>query len=71
MFLSVNISRTTEVTNILLKKDTDGYWEEGDFKNYFSWDHIEKQPIFAVFVLELGTMLRIFTSRSMYQLASS
>lgn len=71
MFFSVSIFRTIEVTSILLKKDTDGYWEEGDFKIYFPWDHIEKQPIFAVFVLELGTLLRIFTSRNMYQLASS
>lgn len=71
MFSSVNIFRTTELTNILIKKDIDGYWEEEDFKNYFSWDHIEKQPIFAVFVLELSTMLRILTSRNMCQLASS
>lgn len=64
MFSSVNIFKTAELTGILIKKDIDGYWEEEDFKSYFSWDHIEKQPVFAVFVLEQGTMLRISTSRN-------
>ena len=36
MFSSVNIFKTAELTGILIKKDIDGYWEEEDFKSYFS-----------------------------------
>ena len=63
MFSLVNIFRTTELKDILIKKYIDGYWEEEDFK-LLSREHIEKQHVFAVFVLEQGTMLRISTSRN-------
>ena len=39
MFSLVNIFRTTELKDILIKKYIDGYWEEEDFKLLFTRTH--------------------------------